>query len=115
MATTSRAARFATRIVHGVDDAGTAEEITLWIDWGEGGVWAVGRAVNVHLRENPHLPREDDWLFRGYEMHDALEVANEALDDDLAVSRDDGRNEDLPPFSAEELRARLERWYFDHQ
>jgi hypothetical protein len=107
-------ARFAERTLHGIDDSGRTETITLWIDWLAGGQWGVGRAVNASHRENPLLPREDDWLFRGYEMGDALEAANEALTTDLAVSRADGKNEDVRLFEEDELRRRLERWFFDH-
>jgi hypothetical protein len=106
--------RFAERTLHGIDDSGRAETICLWIDWLAGGQWGVGRAVNPAHRENPSLAREDDWLFRGYEMGDALEAANEALTTDLEVSRADGLNEQVRPFEEEELRRRLERWFFDH-
>jgi hypothetical protein len=105
--------RFAERTLHGIDDAGRAETIHLWIDWMAGGQWGVGRAVNAAHRES-QLPREDDWLFRGYEMGDALEAANDALTTDLAVSRADGSNEHVRPFEEDELRRRLERWFFDH-
>jgi hypothetical protein len=47
-------------------------------------------------------------------MGDALEAANEALTTDLAVSAADGRNENVRPFEEDELRRRLERWFFDH-
>ena len=57
MATTDQGTRFAWRVVHGIDDAGRPETITLWIDWRSGGVWGVGRAVNVEQRENPHIAR----------------------------------------------------------
>src|SRR3954452_19293726 len=111
MATQASVSRFATRTVRGTDDAGTAASITIWIEWAQGGEWAVGRVVNAHLRENPALPRSDDFLFRGFEMADALAAANEALASDLDVSRADGRNEDVQPFGDEELRRRLERWF----
>jgi hypothetical protein len=105
-------ARFAERTLHGIDDSGRTETITLWIDWLAGGQWGVGRAVNASHRENPLLPREDDWLFRGYEMGDALEAANEALRADLDVSRDEGRPQSVEPFQERELLEPLERWFF---
>jgi hypothetical protein len=108
------AGRFAERTLHGIDDSGRRETISLWIDWLDGGMWGVGRAVNSAHRENPQLAREDDWIFRGYEMGDALAAANEALTCDLEVSRADGTNEDVRLFDEEELRRRLERWFFDH-
>ena len=62
----------------------------IWIDWLPGGIWGVGRVVDLSSRENPSLVREDDWVFRGYEMQDALEAANAALSADLDVSREVG-------------------------
>ena len=47
-------------------------------------------------------------------MGDALEAANDALTTDLEVSRADGMNEHVRPFEEDELRRRLERWFFDH-
>jgi hypothetical protein len=111
----NKAVRFATRTVRGLDDAGRDEAITLWIEWQPGGQWAVGRAVNAGERENPELARVDDYLFTGFELQDALEAANEALDSDLDVSRSDGRNDNVAPFEEEELKTRLERWFFDHR
>jgi hypothetical protein len=104
---------FAERTLTGLDDAGEPEEVRIWIDWLPGGLWGVGRAVDIGARENPRLLRDDDWLFRGYEMQDALEAANAALDADLDVSREDGETPAPSPFSEEELRPRLERWFHD--
>jgi hypothetical protein len=103
--------RFAERIVHGVDDAGAAETIVLWIERKEGALWAVGRAVNPENRSTAE-PRRDDYLFEGYELDDALEAANGALEDDLSVSERDGRAEKLRPFTRGELLKPLERWFF---
>ena len=114
MVTTRTDSRFAERTVHGIDDAGRTETIRLWIDWLAGGQWGVGRVVDGDHRENPQIAREEDWLFRGFEMGDALAIANEALATDLEVSRADGLNEAVRPFADEELRRRLERWFFDH-
>ena len=36
--------------IEGVDDGGSAERIVIWIERKEGGVWAVGRAVNPQHR-----------------------------------------------------------------
>ena len=110
-----RASRhFAERKLGGLDDHGVREEVRIWIDWLPGGIWGVGRVVDLSSRENPSLVREDDWIFRGYEMGDALAAANEALTTDLEVSRADGTNEDVRLFDEDELRRRLERWFFDH-
>jgi hypothetical protein len=104
---------FAERTLSGLDDAGEREEVRIWIDWLPGGIWGVGRAVDLGTRENPALVRDDDWIFRGYEMQDALDAANAALAADLDVSRDDGEAASAAPFSESELRPRLERWFHD--
>ena len=107
----STAGRFAERILHGVDDAGAAETIVIWIERKQGAVWAVGRAVNPQHRSSDE-PRSDDYLFEGYELDDALESANEALEDDLSVSERDGRPEKCKPFTRGELLKPLENWFF---
>ena len=107
----STAGRFAERVVHGVDDGGAAEIIVIWIERKEGALWAVGRAVNPEHRATDE-PRRHDYLFEGYELEDALEAANGALEDDLSVSESDGRSENLKPFTRGELLKPLERWFF---
>jgi hypothetical protein len=57
-------------------------------------------------------PRREDYVFEGYELSDALERANETLEDDARVSEQDGRGEKLKPFVREELLRPLERWFF---
>src|SRR4051794_6687611 len=99
MATQASVSRFATRTVRGTDDAGTAESITIWIEWARGGEWAVGRVVNAHLRENPSLARDDDYVFRGFEMQDALQAANGALECDLDVTCEEGYDDDVARFT----------------
>src|SRR3954452_14181265 len=103
--------RFAERVVHGVDDAGAEETIVIWIERKQGALWAVGRAVNLENRASDE-PRRDDYLFEGYELDDALDAANGALEDDLSVSEGDGRSEYLKPFTRGELLKPLERWFF---
>jgi hypothetical protein len=44
--------RFAERVLHGVDSDGEPEAVVIWIERKEGGVLAVGRAVNPHHRES---------------------------------------------------------------
>jgi hypothetical protein len=107
----SQRGRFAERVLHGIDDAGNAETIVVWIERKEGGVWAVGRAVNPQHRSTK-APRPEDYLFEGYELGDALEQANAALEDDLTVSERDGRSEHLRPFTRDELLKPLEAWFF---
>ena len=103
--------RFAERVVAGVDDQGAEERIVIWIERQPGGVWAVGRAVNPQHRSSP-APRRDDYIFEGYELEDALERANEALEDDVRVSSDDGGAGDAKPFVRSEILGPLERWFF---
>jgi hypothetical protein len=107
-------ARFAERTVRGVDETGAEERIVVWIERRQGAVWAVGRAVNPQHRSS-HEPRRVDYLFEGYELEDALEVANGALSDDSRVSAQDGRAESITPFEREEVLKKLERWFFGHE
>ena len=111
MRRTSREGRFAERVVSGVDDLGVDERIVIWIERKPGGLWAVGRAVNPQHRRSDE-PRPDDYLFEGYELEDALERANETLEDDVRVSSDDGRAADAKPFVRSEILGPLERWFF---
>ncbi len=108
------AMRFAERVIHGVGEDGSREEIVIWIERRPGAVWAVGRAINPRLRTS-RAPRRDDYVFDGYELGDALEAANNALTDDLAISSRDGVNEDVALFTEDELLKPLERWFFGHR
>jgi hypothetical protein len=105
--------RFAERIVHGVGDDGSREEIVIWIERRPGALWAVGRAIDPRNRAVP-APKPDDYVFEGYELGDALEAANGALFDDIEVSAGEGVNEEVQPFDEEELLKPLERWFFGH-
>jgi hypothetical protein len=108
----SREGRYAERTLVGVDDVGREERIVLWIERRAGGVWAVGRAVNPQLRSSDD-PRPEDVIFEGYELGDALEHANEALEDDVRVLEEDGRAADARPFTRNEVLPLLERWFFN--
>jgi hypothetical protein len=108
----SREARYAERTLVGVDDVGEEERIVLWIERRPGALWAVGRAVNPHLRETGE-PRPEDIVFEGYELGDALDRANEALEDDVRVLEEDGRPADAKPFTRKEVLPLLERWFFN--
>ena len=104
-------ARFAERIVTGVDDEGEPERIVIWIERLPGALWAVGRAVNPQYRPSDEA-RKHDYVFQGYELGDALDAANETLEDDARVSEQDGRTEKIRPFVRAELLRPLERWFF---
>jgi hypothetical protein len=105
-------ARFAERVLQGVDDQGAEERVVIWIERKPGALWAVGRAVNPQLRPSDE-PRSDDYIFEGYELEDALESANSALEDDVSVLEQDGFAPGrVAPFKRSELIGPLERWFF---
>jgi hypothetical protein len=108
----SREGRYAERVLLGVDDVGEEEQIVIWIERRAGAVWAVGRAVNPQLRESDET-RPEDVIFEGYELGDALDRANEALEDDVNVLEGDGRPADARPFTRKEVLPLLERWFFN--
>jgi hypothetical protein len=108
----STSGRFAERWITGVDDGGAEERVVVWIERREGAVWAVGRAVNPQHRSSDE-PRRDDYVFEGYELEDALEAANSALEDDVSVLEQDGADLGrVAPFKRSELLGPLERWFF---
>ena len=112
MRKTSREGRYAERVLDGVDDVGEDERIVIWIERRAGAVWAVGRAVNPQLRESDET-RSEDLIFEGFELGDALDRANEALEDDVRVLEEDGRPADARPFTRKEVLPLLERWFFN--
>ena len=112
MKRSSREGRYAERTLVGVDEVGEEERIVIWIERRSGALWVVGRAVNPQLRESD-LPRPEDVIFEGYELEDALERANEALEDDVSVLEDDGLETDPRPFTRKEVLPLLERWFFN--
>jgi hypothetical protein len=104
---------FAERSIRGLGDDGAAEIVTIWIERKPGALWAVGRAVDLKQRSDG-LVRADDYIFEGYEMGDAVEAANAALDSDLDVSAEEGNPQEVEPFTESELLVPLERWFFGH-
>jgi hypothetical protein len=112
MRRSSRESRYAERTLVGVDDSGAEERVVIWLERRPGGVWAVGRSVNPHLRESDE-PRAEDLVFEGFELEDALGQANEALEDDVSVLEGDGREADARPFTRKEVLPLLERWFFN--
>ena len=112
MRRSSREGRYAERALVGVDDVGDEERIVIWIERRVGALWVVGRAVNPQLRDSEE-PRSEDVVFEGYELGDALDRANEALEDDVNVIEADGRPADARPFTRKEVLPLLERWFFN--
>jgi hypothetical protein len=112
MRRSSREGRYAERTLLGVDDVGAEERIVIWIERRPGAVWTVGRAVNPELRDSDEL-RPEDVVFEGFELGDALDRANEALEDDVNVLEQDGRPIDARPFTRKEVLPLLERWFFN--
>ena len=108
----SREGRYAERVLVGVDDSGKEEQVVLWLERRAGAVWVVGRAVNPQYRESDE-PRPEDVIFEGYELEDALEFANGALEDDVNVLEGDGSPADAKPFTRKEVLPLLERWFFN--
>ena len=104
--------RFAERELQGVDENGADERVVVWIERKPGTIWAVGRSVDPQHRESDR-PRPEDYVFEGYELDDALQFANECLEDDLEVSERDGRGTHVAPFTRDELLKPLERWFFN--
>jgi hypothetical protein len=111
MKRSSREGRYAERTLAGVDDVGEEERIVIWIERRAGALWAVVRAVNPQLRDSGE-PRREDVIFEGYELGDALDRANDALEDDVRVLEEDGRPADARPFTRKEVLPLLERWFF---
>jgi hypothetical protein len=112
MRRSSREGRYAERTLVGVDDVGEEERMVIWIERRPGALWAVGRAVNPQLRDSDET-RAEDVVFEGFELEDALERANEALEDDVRVLEEDGRDVDARPFTRKEVLPLLERWFFN--
>ena len=83
----------------------------IWIERKEGALWAVGRVVNQQHRASDES-RANDWLFEGYELGDALQAANEALEDDVEVLERDGVGGSVKPFTRKEVLPVLERFFF---
>ena len=103
--------RCAERVLRGVDDTGREERVVIWLERKDGGLWAVGRSVDPHLRRSTE-PRLDEWVFEGYELADALEAANATLEDDVRVLEDDGVGGSVKPFTRKEVLPVLERFFF---
>lgn len=96
--------RFAERVVEGLDDGGARERVVLWIEWRHDGSWGVGRSIDPERRTS-----RDELVFEGYELQDALEHANEALEDEVRVLEEEGVEARVRPFTRQEILPQLER------
>lgn len=107
-----RSSWYATRTIPmpDVDEKGV-DSILLWIEHREDGSWSVGRASDLTQRTNAE-PRESDYVFTGFEIDDALDAANGALEDDVVASEQDGIAVDLAPFLRRELETPLNDWFW---
>ena len=83
----------------------------IWLERKPGALWAVGRAVNPQHRASDE-PHRHDYLFEGYELGDALDAANAALEDDVQVLEADGVGGIVKPFTRKEVLPVLERFFF---
>jgi hypothetical protein len=99
--------RFAERVVEGIDDGGRRENVVVWIEWREDGSWAVGRAIDPDHRPAGE-PNAEDVIFTGYELEDALDQANGALEDEVRVLEEEGLEIKVAPFTRREILPKLE-------
>ena len=70
--------------------------------WCEDGSWSVGRAIDPEHRPTDR-PKADDVIFSGYELEDALDHANEALEDEVQVLEEEGIDVKVTPFTRQEI------------
>lgn len=107
-----RARWYAVRTIPMPDhDERGVESILIWIEHREDGSWAVGRASDLTQRTHSE-PREHDYIFTGFEIGDALDAANAALEDDVVASEQDGIQVSAPPFLRRELEDPLSEWFW---
>lgn len=99
---------YAERVLEGFDDGGGIERIAFSINRADGGVWVVRRMVSPGGGSAEGRTEE---IFSGYELDDALEHANEALEDDVRVLEGEGQEIRVAPFTRKEILPRLERWF----
>ena len=111
--TQPREGRYAERTLAGVDDVGEEERIVHLDRAPARG--ACGRSDAPSTRScasrTTRGPRTS--IFEGYELGDALDRANDALEDDVRVLEEDGRPADARPFTRKEVLPLLERWFFN--
>ena len=103
---------YATRTIPMPDsDERGVESITIWIEHRDDGSWAVGRASDLTQRQFAE-PRDHDYVFNGFEIDDALDAANGALEDDVVASEQDGIEVDASPFLRRDLESPLNEWFW---
>jgi hypothetical protein len=107
-----RSSWYATRIIPMPDDdeRGIAS-VLIWVEHRPDGQWAVGRASDLTQRDFSE-PREHDYVFEGYDMTEALQAANDALEDDVTASELDGLDARVRPFVRSELEQPLNDWFW---
>lgn len=103
---------YATRTIPmpAADEEGV-EYVLVWIERREDGSWAVGRASDLTQRDNTE-PRPSDYVWDGFEIDDALDAANGALEDDLVASEHDGIRAEAQPFLRRDLENSLSDWFW---
>lgn len=94
------------------DDERGIDSILIWVEHRpENAQWAVGRASDLAQREFAE-PRGIDYVWEGFDIDDALEAANNALEDDVTASELDGMEADARPFMKAELQEPLNEWFW---
>lgn len=103
---------YATRTIPMPDgDERGVESVLIWIEHREDGSWAVGRASDLVQRANAE-PRDSDYVFTGFDMDDAIDEANGALEDDVVASERDGIQAQVSPFLRRDLEEPLNEWFW---
>src|SRR5262245_51833729 len=98
MRRSSREGRYAERVLVGVDDGPVGSLVRRRA----GAVWAVGRAVNLQVRESGEA-RAEDGVFEGYGLGGAVDRANGTVEDGVKGVGGDGRPSDARPFTRKEV------------
>ena len=109
----ARASWYTTRTISMPDDDERGiDSVLIWIEHRpEDGAWAVGRASDLAQRDFDE-PREQDYVFVGFDIDDALDAANGALEDDVVAGEDEGFDGNLRPFLRKELEEPLNEWFW---
>ena len=66
-------------------------------------------AQSIPSTVRPASRSDEDVIFEGYELEDALEHANEALEDEVRVLEEEGLDIKVAPFTRQEILPKLER------